>query len=71
MSNLAPTMLQAGAFHLVSGQEVPAAAVPLIAECPRDLRLVVAHLFPIAPGNFPAPLRDASLPVFLLWPFGL
>jgi hypothetical protein len=34
MSNLAPTMLQAGAFHLVPGQEVPSVAVPLLAKVP-------------------------------------
>jgi hypothetical protein len=34
MSNLSGTMLQAGAFHLVPGQEVPAAAAPLLVEVP-------------------------------------
>jgi hypothetical protein len=34
MSNLSSTMLQAGAFHLVPGQDVPAAAAPLLVEVP-------------------------------------
>jgi hypothetical protein len=34
MSNLSGTMLRAGAFHLVPGQEVPAAAAPLLVEVP-------------------------------------
>jgi hypothetical protein len=34
MSNLASTMLQAGAFQLIPGQEVPAAAAPLLVQIP-------------------------------------
>lgn len=34
MSTLAQTILQAGSFHLVPGQEVPAAAIPLLIEVP-------------------------------------
>lgn len=34
MSDLAKTMLTAGAFHMVPGQDVPAAAAPLLAQFP-------------------------------------
>jgi hypothetical protein len=34
MSTLSKTMLTAGAFQLVPGQEVPAAAAPFLVEVP-------------------------------------
>jgi hypothetical protein len=34
MSNLSSTMLHAGAFHLIPGQDVPNVVAPLLAEVP-------------------------------------
>jgi hypothetical protein len=34
MSGMAATMLNAGAFQLIPGQEVPALAAPLLVEVP-------------------------------------